>query len=191
MTNIKDRIRYRKRNSVDPEEYLLDAGVIQPTDSETELELTDEFAAELSEYVETVSEEGIEEEDLALLWGVELEDVEIQEDNEYPSYKIIHTIRNWPTDAALILDIAIDRIMRQRRDDWNDVPPRQRYRIAQSLRTFQDHCLFCGGTVIYGDDPVESCCTEKRVLTLHCDDCDRRFMEFATEDVNMADSVKH
>jgi hypothetical protein len=188
MTNIRDRIRYRKRNSVDPEEYLLDADVIQPTDDEKELELTDEFASELAEYVEAVREEGVEEEDLASLWGVELDEVETK-DREYPAYKIINTVRNWPTEESLVFDIAVDRIMRQRQDDWDDVPPRQRYRIAQSLRTFQDECLFCGGAIIYADEPVESCCTDQRVLTLHCDDCDRRFMEFATEDGGMADSV--
>lgn len=190
MTNVKDRIRYRKRNSVDPEEYLLDAGVIQPTDDEKELALTDEFATELAEHVDDVTDEGVDGEDLTLLWGVERDEVEEQDDRDYPAYKIIHTIRNWPTEAALTFDIAVDRIMRRRREDWDDVPPRQRYRIAQSLRTFQETCLFCDGTIVYGDEPVESCCADQRVLTLHCADCDRRFMEFATEDVNMADSVK-
>lgn len=189
MTNIRDRIRYRKEHSVDPEEYLLEGSVIQPTDSEAELQLTDEFASELESYVAEVSEEGVEEADLASLWGVDGDDVE-RRDEPYPAYKIINTVWNWPTQEALVFDIAVDRIMRQRREDWDDVPPRQRYRIAQSLRTFQDSCLFCGGAVIYGDEPVESCCNETRVLTLHCDDCDRRFMEFATEDVNMADAVR-
>lgn len=189
MTNIRDRIRYRKRNSVDPEEYLLEAGVVELTEDEEDLKLTDEFASELETYVGDVDDEGVNEEDLALLWGVDLDDVETQEE-EYPAYKIINTVWNWPTDATLTFDIAVDRILRQRREDWDDVPPRQRYRIAQSLRSFQDNCLFCGGDVIYGDEPVESCCNETRVLTLHCDDCDRRFMEFATEDVNMADSVR-
>ncbi len=190
MTNIKDRIRYRKRNSVDPEQYLLDAGTIKATDDETELALTDEFATELEQYIEDVVEDGVGETDLAKLFGVDLEDVETQ-DRPHPSYKIIHTVRNWPTDEAVVFDVAVDRILRSRRDDWDEVPPRQRYRIAQSLRTFQDECLFCNGTVVYGDDPVESCCTEKRVLTLHCTDCDRRFMEFATEDQNLADSVQN
>ncbi len=189
MTNIKDRIRYRKQNSVDPEQYLFEADAIQPSNDETELELTDNFASELEQYIDDVVEDGVEEADLAQLFGVDLEDVEVQ-DRPYPSYKIIHTVRNWPTDEAIVFDVAVDRILRSRRDDWEAVPPRQRYRIAQSLRTFQDECLFCGGTIIYGDEPVESCCTKKRVLTLHCDDCDRRFMEFATEDQNMADAVQ-
>lgn len=189
MTNIKDRIRYRKRHSVDPEEYLFDAGAIRQTEDEAELGLTPEFEAELEAYVTEVDSEGVSESDLATLFGVGLDEVEKQ-DRPYPAYKIIHTIRNWPTEAALVFDIAVDRILRERREDWDDVPPRQRYRIAQSLRTFQDDCLFCGGTVIYGDEPMESCCTETRVLTMHCDECGRRFMEFSTEDRNFVDSVQ-
>lgn len=190
MTNIKERIRYRKQHSVDPEEYLLEGGAIQATDAEKELELTEGFADELQTHITDLREDGIEDVDLALLWGVERDEVEKQSDRDYPAYKIIHTIWNWPTEAALLFDIAVDRVMRQRRKDWEEVPPRQRYRIAQSLRTFQDSCFFCDGRVIYGDEPVESCCNSQRVLTLHCEDCDRRFMEFATEDENMADAVQ-
>ncbi len=188
MTNIKDRIRYRRQNSVDPEAYLLDSDVIEPTEGDEDLQLTSEFEAALRAYVEEVEGEGVDDTDLATLFGVDLDDVEEQE-RPYPAYKIIHTIRNWPSEAALRFDIAVDRILRERREDWDDVPPRQRYRIAQSLRTFQDACLFCDGTVVYGDEPVVSCCGEKRVLTLHCEACERRFMEFTTENQNFADSV--
>lgn len=190
MTNIKERIRYRKQNSVDPENYLVESGAVQVTEDGEDLELTDEFADELEAHVDEILEDGVEEEDLALLWGVDIDEVERQDDKDYPAYKVIHTVWNWPTEAALTFDIAVDRLLRKRRDDWDDVPPRQRYRIAQSLRTFQDSCHFCDGRVIYGDEPVESCCTSKRVLTLHCSDCDRRFMEFTTEDENMADAVR-
>lgn len=189
MTNIKERIQYRKQNSVDPEEYLLDGGIIQGTDGEQELELTPEFASRLKEFVADVKSAGVAEEDLAALWDVDLEDVETR-DESYPSYKVINTVRNWPTDSALQFDIAVDRILRERQDDWEDVPPLQRYRIAQVLRTFQDECLFCGGSIVYSDEPVESCCLETRVLMLSCEGCDRRFMEFATDDRNMADSIQ-
>jgi hypothetical protein len=186
MTNIKERIQYRKEHSVDPEQYLLDADIIQPTDGDQELELTPEFETELQSYI---TETDIEDNDLAKLWGVDLDDVEKQDD-PYPSYKVINTIRNWPTEAALVFDIAVDRKLRERQDDWDDVPPQQRYRIAQALRTFQDKCLFCGGHILYNDEPVESCCLDTRVLTLSCEECDRRFMEFATDDKNMADSIQ-
>lgn len=189
MTNIKERIKYRKEHSVDPEEYLLDGNIIQPTEGDQELELTSQFESELKAFVTDISEGDIEDEDLAKLWGVDIDDVE-QKDESYPSYKIIHTVKNWPTKDALVFDIAVDRKLREREDDWDDVPPEQRYRIAQALRTFQDECLFCGGQILYSDDPVDSCCLDTRVLTLSCEDCDRRFMEFATEDKNMADSIQ-
>jgi hypothetical protein len=189
MTNIKERIQYRKEHSVDPEEYLLDSGIIQQTDSQQELELTSAFADTLEDAVADVTSAGVDDEDIATLWDVDLNDVENQ-DESYPSYKIINTVRNWPTDAALQFDVAVDRVLRERQDDWEDVPPLQRYRIAQVLRTFQDECLFCGGSIVYSDEPVESCCLETRVLMLSCEECERRFMEFATDDRNMADSIQ-
>jgi len=189
MTNIKERIQYRRENSVDPEEFLLDAGIVRPTDDGEDLQLTPEFASALQESVADIESQGVTVEDVATLWDVDMDDIEHQNES-YPSYKIINTIRNWPTDAALTIDIAVDRILRERQDDWDDVPPLQRYRIAQVLRTFQDECLFCGGEILYSNEPVESCCLDTHVLTFSCDDCGRRFMEFATDDQNMADSVQ-
>jgi len=181
-----ERIRKRKENAVDPETFLSEAGAIQPTDNERELEFTTEFTGELKEQIEAVQAAGIDEQALARLFGVDLEQV-TEKDRPYTAWKIRNTVYNWPSADALVFDVATDETLRERTESWADVPPRQRYRIVQSLRSFQDECLFCSGPIVFNNDPVESCCSERRVLTIHCGECGRRFLEFTAEDSETKD----
>lgn len=175
-----ERIKKRKENAVDPETFLKEAGAIQSTDDQQKLGFTSEFAEHLSERVREVGEAGINDTALARLFGVPESEV-LQKDRPFTSWRIRKTVYNWPSKGALIFDIAVDTALREIAEDWDEVPPRQRFMIAQSLRSFQDECVFCAGEIVFNNNPVESCCSERRVLTLHCDSCERRFLEFTTE----------
>lgn len=177
---VAERIEERKRNAVDPETFLKDAGAIQSIDDHQKLAFTESFAADLEAHVERVQSEGIGEPELARLFGVPESEV-LEKDRDYTSWRIRHTVYNWPSEGALVFDVATDSALGEVADDWEDVPPKQRFMIAQSLRSFQDECIFCGGSVDFNNNPVQSCCSERRVLTLHCQDCERRFLEFTTE----------
>ena len=175
-----ERIRHRKRNAVDPEEFLLEAGAIEPTEREEELQLTPAFFSAIEENVEHYAEEGVGTEILAEIFGVE-EDEVTEVEREYTAYKILYTIRKWPSEDSFVLDAAIHTALRNTTDDWDAVPPRQRYRILQSLRAFPDTCFFCGGTVTHSGALVQSCCSERHVTTISCEGCERRFIEFTAE----------
>lgn len=175
-----ERIQYTKEHAVDPEPYLLDREAIEEIEDGANLAFTPEFLESVRDHLETVEVEGVKEEDLATIFNLDLDDVE-ELDRDYTAYKIIFTIRKWPSEAALEFDVAVDRALRDHTDWESEVPPRQRYRILQSLRSFQDECLFCGGDIDMADEPVQSCCGEETVMTIYCGDCDRRFLEFATE----------
>lgn len=179
-SSIVDRIKYRQQHSVDPEEFLTDAGAIEPVDSDEALSFTDAFEGRLSNHIESVMDRGVEEADMAQLFGVNESEVRRVE-RPFVAFRIINTIRKWPSDAAAIFDVAVDSVFHDLTTEWADIPPRQRYRIAQSLRSFQETCLFCGDRITYDETPVESCCSERNVISLHCDGCDRRFLEFSAD----------
>lgn len=182
---IVQRIEERRKNAIDPTTYLKDIGAIQSTDDEQELEFTPSFASRLDEHIENTSNADIGKPELARLFGAE-EDRVTKKDRPHTAWKIRHNIRNWPSEDALVFDVATDEALREVTDDWDEVPPKQRFRIVQSLRSFQDSCLFCDGSLVFSDNTVQSCCSERRVLTLHCDACDRRFLEFRAEGSDMS-----
>lgn len=187
--SVKERIRYRRENAVDPEAYLQEVGAIQPS-ADDDLEFTPSFESRVGSHVETFREEGVDEGVIAGIFGVDEAEVEIP-DRPYTAFKIDFRVHSWPSEDSLVLDAAVDAALREVAESWDEVPPRQRYRVLQSLRSFQDDCLFCNGEVLLSEEAVESCCSERQVLTVHCEVCDRRFLEFTAEqDPSTDDTVR-
>lgn len=177
-----ERIKERRRNAIDPETFLLETGVIQPSDGDENLQFAPEFVDRVGRQLEQLRTDGVTPADIGAIFGATDEDVSVA-DRSYPAFKTGNTIRSWPSDGAVQLDVAVDRELREETDQWDDVPARQRYRILQSLRSFQESCLFCSGELSISDETVQSCCSDVEVVTIACSDCDRRFLEFTPDSV--------
>lgn len=177
-----ERIEYRRHNAVDPEEFLRDLGVIEPSDGDEKLRFASAFVDRIGEQLEAVRADGVGADDIAAMFGVERDDVTTP-DRPYPAFKTNYTVRNWPSRGALQLDVATDRELRDATDRWDAVPVRQRYRTLQSLRSFHDECPFCSGPISMSDETVESCCDDVEVVTIGCERCDRRFLEFSADSI--------
>lgn len=175
-----ERIQHRREHALDPEEFLVDAGVVQPTGDATELGFKPEFIDRVIEEFARLETEGVEPELLAELFNVDNDDVE-RADKPYLAYKIIHTVRSWSSEEALTLDAATHVALRSTTDEWMNVPARQRYSILRSLRLFHEECLSCSSRLAISDEPVESCCHDRQVLTLECTGCSRRYAELSIE----------
>ncbi|AFZ72045.1 hypothetical protein [Natronobacterium gregoryi] len=180
-----ERIEYRRRNAVDPEEFLLDIGVVEPTDDEESLRFTSAFADRLEDQLDHVRDDGVDATDIATMFDTDESDVS-EPDREYTAYKTGYMVRNWPSKSALQVDVATDRELRAETDRWDDVPVRQRYRMLQSLRSFLEACPFCAGHISASDRTVESCCGDMTVYAVTCDDCDRRYLEFSADAISNA-----
>lgn len=179
--STEERVRKERENAVQPEPFLNEAGAIQATGDERKLAFTESFAKKLAASLDSVRASGVGVSELARLFGVPESEV-LKKDREYTSWRIRKVVYNWPSEGALLFDIATDRALREVTDDWADVPPKQRFLIAQSLRSFQDECLFCGGAISITNTPVQSCCRNAEVMSMHCTGCERRFIEFRIED---------
>jgi len=172
-----ERKEDERRNAVDPEQFLLDANVVAPCEREDDLCLSDEFADRLEDHTERFrsAEPGVET--FADLFDADPESVTV-EDRAHPAVEIRNRIRKWPSDGALIADVAADRALREQSGDWTAVPLEQRLKILESLRSFRQTCPLCSGGVELGTDTVESCCRSYEVATASCLDCGETLLEF-------------
>jgi|GEM_PF-1838352 len=171
-----ERIKYRKANAVDPEQFLRSADAV--TDEDGDLTLTTSFKDEVKAQLIAVEDLGVDIHHVADIFNAPVESVSPVE-REGPAYKVYNTIHNWPAEAAILIDVALDRALRERAESWDDVPGKQCFQILQSLRVFQDDCLFCDGPVEIGDPEArELPVGDGDVVPVRCRDCDRLFVEF-------------
>jgi hypothetical protein len=170
------KLEDRKRNSVDPDGFLADVGAIVEA-SRTDRTVTDAFAAELRAEVAAVREAGLDTASLAPLFEVAAEELS-SVDREYPAYRVGNRIRKWPSEAAMMADVAIHRAMAARTDRWAGVPYEQRLDIIESLRTHLETCPACEGPLEETSETVESCCRTFEVYAERCVDCGDHLREY-------------
>jgi hypothetical protein len=84
---------------------------------------------------------------------------------------------NWPSEPALVADLAAVQVLSDRDHDWDERDHVERGRILAGLRIFLETCPACGGAPQLGEDTVESCCRSAQVYTYTCPDCDARLLE--------------
>lgn len=170
------RIRDRRENAVDPVEFLLETGVVEPTDGTEELAFEETFADRVAAHVSSLERRDVDVETLATMFGVEPDQVSIK-DRPYPAVTVRRRVRKWPGDGAFLSDVASHLALEDRTDRWLEVPAEQRLSILQSLRSFHATCPVCGGEVAATADTVESCCLAHEVVAIRCVDCDEHLLE--------------
>ncbi|MFC4986428.1 MULTISPECIES: hypothetical protein [Saliphagus] len=172
-----ERIEYRRENEVDPEAFLASIDAVEPTADGTDLRLTDEFAESVEAGLERHREEPRDLEALADLFDVDRAAVTVK-DRDYPAIAVGQRIRKWPSDGALVADLATAEAIEDRTDRWRAVPLEQRVEILEALRAFHERCPSCGGPISMSSDTVESCCRSYEVATLGCEECESPLLEF-------------
>jgi len=177
-----ERIRDQRENAVDPTEFLLDVGVVEPTDDGADLAFENGFAEAVESRVASLEREDVRAETLAEMFGVSPDDVAF-EDREYPAVTVLRRVRKWPGDGAYLADVASHLALVERTDRWLDVPAEQRLSILQSLRSFLSSCPVCGGEVAATADTVESCCMAHEVVAIRCEGCGEHILELEPEKI--------
>lgn len=172
-----EKLAYEKRNAVDPERFLTEAGAIEPSESGEDVRLTDGFVAHVERLMAAHRDEPMNRAVIADMFDVDPHDVERQP-RDYPAVKIERRIRKWPSEGALVADIATHEALSDRTDRWLAVPFEQRRRILESLRGLHPSCPLCSGDIRYLDDVVESCCAQYEVTRIACTACGERLLEF-------------
>ena len=86
-------------------------------------------------------------------------------------------IGHWESRAAFLADVAADRALTDRLDDWTSLPLAARSGVLGALRLFVEECPACEGPVSLEERVVESCCTSYDVVAGRCTACNARLFE--------------
>lgn len=184
-----EKIERRRENAVDPETFLRDVGAIRPDEDGEEFRLREAFAERVERGARRHRDDPLDREALAAMFETDPGEVTF-EDRPYPAFKIDRRIRKWPSEAALLADVATHEALEATTDRWLDVPLEQRLEILETLRSLAERCPACSGAVRLDDDVVESCCVSYEVVTLGCADCGARLLEFAPEAIESGADYK-
>lgn len=158
---------------VDPEAYLLEVDAIR--EGEADLELTEGFAARIDEELAPLRRDGVTDEALAALLSTTPETVE-QVDRSTPAVRVESRIRRWPSEAALLGDLATHAALAEAAADWTALPLDQRLDVLRALRSFHEQCPGCGGALAPVEDEMDGCCTGQTVLIIACQDCEDKLL---------------
>ncbi|OYR39838.1 hypothetical protein [Halorubrum sp. Eb13] len=84
---------------------------------------------------------------------------------------------HWESSAAFLADVAADRVLTDRLDDWTALPLATRSGVLGALRLFVEECPACEGHVDLEERVVQSCCTSYDVIAGRCAACNARLFE--------------
>lgn len=165
---------------IDPEQVLLDAGVVEPCREGTDLCLTADFQQAWRERIHTARPHDLGEDHLAGALNVSTTNDRITVDQHGEAF-VAHTddavVGQWSSQAAAVADVAAATELNERRSNWQNLAPAEVARVLMSLRIFLEQCPDCDGPVQVEEEVVESCCRSYDVIASACQDCDARLFE--------------
>ncbi|MEF8756602.1 MAG: hypothetical protein V5A23_01895 [Halobacteriales archaeon] len=165
---------------VDPEELLRTAGAVEPCE-ELELCLTDSFESELVATADSLGGGERRDDGLRTLFGAD-DGIRIETEEGRPvAYEGDDRRHSWPSEAAMVADLAAHRVLSDRDGGWDGVSATQKLNILRALRGFLETCPVCGGEVVMTEETVASCCRDWEVVAVRCRDCEAHFVELNPE----------
>jgi hypothetical protein len=168
----------RPAGDVDPEAYLLDAGVLVETPGGDDFAFAPDFAAAWRAAVDADAPTDGDLDALASLTGVDRDELAIDwYEGVGFAYAGDEKIGHWESRAAFRADAAADRVLTATRDDWTDLPLADQSTVLGALRLFVEECPACAGDVALEERVVESCCASYDVVAGRCAGCDARLFE--------------
>ncbi|TKR25919.1 hypothetical protein DM868_05340 [Natronomonas salsuginis] len=166
----------------DLETYFLDAGLLEPCTDRDDLCLTDAFESAWVEEMDAIVDADSDPLDLVVdSFGFDANPNEFElTEKEEGGYVLHYGTRyagRWPSNAALIADIASGAILDAWLDEWDEYTPRDKGKILNSLRMFLEVCPTAEGGVELNEELVESCCTSNTVIAVVCEETGERVFE--------------
>jgi len=163
-------------DEVDLESYFIDHSVLELCAGGTDLCLTDEFGADWSASLGAVD-------DVA---GTDLADaLDLDGDGAYAiaehgDARVLRRdediVGKWPSQAALVADVAAASVLADRDPSWAAREPEIRGQILNGLRLFLPTCPN-GEDVELTEETVESCCQSHEVVAAVCAESGDRLFE--------------
>jgi hypothetical protein len=166
---------------VDPERVLVDAGAVEPCEDVDDLCLAASFRDAWQAEIDDVDDIAVE--DALATFGFETDDYELtRHDEAVVLHRGPHRVGQWPSEAALVADVAGARVLAERYPAWSDLEPVGKGRVLNGLRVFLETCPD-GSTAAFQEETVESCCSTYDVVTVRCEGSGERLFEQPVDDI--------
>ncbi|ARS90055.1 hypothetical protein [Natrarchaeobaculum aegyptiacum] len=169
-----------------PEEYFLEREIVEPCEDVDDLCLTGSFESAWVEEIDRIDADALDADDAVAAIG--LDDDATFEIERHGDGRVLRTddqpIGQWPSQAALVADVAAARVLENWDDEWASLAVEQQGALLNGLRLFLETCPTTGGEVALGQETVESCCQSYEVVAVTCTDTDERLFEHPVGDVD-------
>jgi len=174
----------QRRDSVDPESFLRRHEVIEPCDDQDDLCLTSKFKSEWRDTVDEYKTRPLTGAQVASVFGyVENTSYEL---NELNGGLILQssadTIGQWPSQGALVADLATTVVLDNRNLGWRSLSREQQTKILRGVRIFVDTFPTTGAPVDVLEETVQSCCRSVDVIAFVCSETGERLYEQPLEE---------
>jgi len=161
-----------------PEAFLQAVGALEPCEGGSDLCLTDGFESAWNDEIAVVREAGVSAETITRRLDAPKDEYTIEERRDaWVLTNSSYRVGQWPSRAALIADAAAAAALESWTDRWKALSPRERSTVVAGLRLFLEDCPTADGGVSLGEDTVESCCRQRTVVTLTCEETGERLLE--------------
>jgi len=174
-------------NEIDPHDYLLAEGILEPCEDQNDLCLVDDFRMEWNGNIAKLADVNIDTSEAVSALGIEADTEEFEIEQYGDAWTLVaesRTIGQWPSQGALLADIGAAHVLNERSEHWDVLTPTQRGQILNGLRLFLEQCPNGAGSVSMNQETVESCCSSHEVISITCDETGDRLFEQQVTDVD-------
>ena len=166
--------------ALDPEAILSSVDAVEPCVDEDDLCLTESFADAWNAEMRRLRDENARQTALADLFDTDA--VAVDSSSQRVSvFDDDRPLATWPSEGALVADLAADEVLVVRAPEWADLAPERRFGILAGLRSFLETCPLCDAPIEMGESTVESCCRSWAVLSVRCTSCGTDLLELDPE----------
>lgn len=164
---------------VDPEEVLLEAGLVEPCEDRDDLCLDGSLRSAWREEIHRLrDDEDAMRARIATLVDVEQDSVAILDKRGSCIVQTDErTVARWVSREALVADLASVPVLREEFDGWHDLELPAQGQLLNGIRVFLEDCPACDGPLAFAQETKETCCREVEVVNLACQECDATLLQ--------------
>jgi hypothetical protein len=165
-------VSLESRSEINPEEVLLQSGIIAPCPDRDDLCLTPEFRQSWNARIGVIREEDLDPNTIAKNFGVKAGDCSIRNRSSIPVIRCGSTIvGKWPSEAALLADAAAANELSANFETWDSLGHGARRELLYALRLFIEDCPTNDSGINFSKKRVNTtCCGSTELLDVSCQD---------------------
>ncbi|WP_135305163.1 hypothetical protein [Haloarcula amylovorans] len=186
--NSEDATDIDTIDEINPETLLLENNILVPCEQQDDLCLDEDFRQRWQAMIAEVNDNELSASDAVNIFG--LEDVAEYNIKTFDDGQVLEAdgrrVGQWPSETALVADIAAARIATNDISNWERLSPNAKGQSLNALRLFLETCPTGNGDVELDTETVESCCQSYDVVAARCAETGDRLFEHPVDDIPSA-----